>query len=48
MTVPLAYGRGWLPVTFPDDATVVIEPRPAPSLQDEHAAVLAALLPQNF
>ena len=43
MTVPLAYGRGWLPVTFPDNATTVIEPRPTPPLMDEQAAVLAAL-----
>ena len=43
MMVPLAYGRGWLPVIFPDDATTVIEPRPAPSLRDEQASVLAAL-----
>ena len=43
MTVPLAYGRGWLPVTFPDDATTVIEPRHGAPLADEHAAVVASL-----
>lgn len=43
MTVPLAYGRGWLPVDFPDAATTVIEPRHLPALPDEQAAVLAAL-----
>jgi len=43
MTVPLAYGRGWLPATFPDDATTLIEPRALPGLADERAAIVAAL-----
>lgn len=43
MTVPLAYGRGWLPVDFPALATTVIEPRSLPTLPDERASVLAAL-----
>ncbi len=43
MTVDLAYGRGWLPVDFPDGVTTVIEPRHLPRLDDERAAVLDAL-----
>jgi nickel-dependent lactate racemase len=43
MTVPLAYGPGWLPVTFPDDATTVIQPQALPGLTDERASVVAAL-----
>lgn len=43
MNVPLAYGRGWLPVRFPEERTTVIEPRHLDALPDERAAVLSAL-----
>jgi len=43
MTVPLAYGHGWLPVIFPDHATTVIQPRHSPALADEQGALRAAL-----
>jgi lactate racemase len=43
MNVALAYGRGHLPVEFPDDRTTVIEPLPRPALADERGAFLAAL-----
>jgi lactate racemase len=43
MIVPLAYGRGRLPVELPDDATTVIEPAHRPGLPDEVAALDAAL-----
>jgi nickel-dependent lactate racemase len=40
--VSLAYGRGRLQVSVPDDA-VVISPRELPGLRDEHAAFLEAV-----
>ena len=43
MIVRLAYGQGHLPVEFPGDRTVVIEPAHRPGLPDEKAAVLGAL-----
>ncbi len=43
MNVSLAYGRGYLPVTLPDDRTTVIEPAHQAGLPDEKAALLAAL-----
>ena len=43
MKVNLAYGRGWLPVDFPDGRTVVIQPSHSPGLPDERAAVRQAL-----
>jgi nickel-dependent lactate racemase len=43
MKVPLAYGRGYLPVEFPEDRTTVIQPSHVPGLKDERKAVLAAL-----
>jgi nickel-dependent lactate racemase len=43
MKVPLAYGRGRLEAELPDGRTTVLEPRHAPPLADERAAVLAAL-----
>jgi lactate racemase len=43
MKVQLAYGQGHLPVEFPGDRTVVIEPSHRAGLADEKAAVLAAL-----
>jgi nickel-dependent lactate racemase len=42
MLVPLAYGRSFLELEFPD-GTAVIEPRHEPGLADERAAVLLAL-----
>jgi len=41
--VQLAYGRGYLPVEFPEDRTTVIQPSHVPGLKDERAAVLAGL-----
>ena len=43
MNVSLAYGRGGLPVDFPDGRTTVIEPTFRPGLADERAAVLESL-----
>jgi nickel-dependent lactate racemase len=43
MQIPLAYGRGTLPVDLPDDRTTVIEPTHQPGLSDERAAIFAAL-----
>ena len=43
MNIPLAYGRGFLDVDFPDDCTTVIEPGHQPGLGDERSAVVAAL-----
>jgi lactate racemase len=43
MKVNLAYGQGQLPVEFPDDRTVVIEPAHNEGLKDEKQAVLQAL-----
>ncbi|MBI5772721.1 MAG: nickel-dependent lactate racemase [Verrucomicrobia bacterium] len=43
MKINLAYGRGHLPVEFPEGRTTVIEPAHNPGLPDEKAAVLAAL-----
>jgi lactate racemase len=43
MKVNLAYGRGYLPVEFPDQGTVVIQPSHTPGLKDEPAAVRQAL-----
>ena len=43
MRVELAYGQGHLAVELPDSHTTVIKPSRAPGLQDERAAVLAAL-----
>ena len=42
MIIPLAYGRGLLPVEFPP-GTTVIEPAPQMGLADERAAVCTAL-----
>ena len=43
MKVNLAYGSGHLAIETPEDRTTVIEPSHVPGLQDERAAVLAAL-----
>lgn len=44
MRLRLAYGRAGLRIDLPDDAPVtVIEPHRVPGLQDERAAILAAL-----
>ena len=43
MIVRLAYGQGFLPIEFPDEATTVIEPSHRPGLPDERAALVAAL-----
>jgi nickel-dependent lactate racemase len=44
MNLTLAYGRSGLPITLPDEPPpLVIEPRPAPGLDDEAAAIVAAL-----
>ena len=43
MTVDLAYGRGRLPVEFPDGRTTVLEPAWVAGLPDERAAVRHAL-----
>jgi lactate racemase len=43
MKVKLAYGRGWLPVEFPEGPTVVIQPSHEAGLPDERAAVREAL-----
>src|SRR5215467_5070307 len=43
MKVPLAYGKGFLPVEFPEGRTTVIQPSHVPGLKDERAAVLGAL-----
>ena len=42
MIIPLAYGRRTLDVQFPDDTTI-IEPTPQAGLEDERAALYAAL-----
>jgi lactate racemase len=41
--IDLPYGRGTLPVEFPDDATDVVLPRPAEALPDARAVLEAAL-----
>jgi nickel-dependent lactate racemase len=43
MIVNLAYGRGHLPVAFPDGRVTVVEPRHRPGLADERQAVRDAL-----
>ena len=43
MKVDLAYGRGRLPVEFPDDRTTVLEPSRVDGLPDEQAAIRHAL-----
>jgi nickel-dependent lactate racemase len=43
MIITLAYGRGSLPVEFPDDRTTVIEPSHVPGLRNERAEVFNAL-----
>lgn len=43
MIAQLAYGQGHRAVELPADRTTVIEPRHAPELPDERAAVMAAL-----
>jgi nickel-dependent lactate racemase len=43
MKVQLAYGRGYLPVEFPQERTTVIQPSHVPGLKDERKAVVAAL-----
>ncbi len=43
MKVELAYGRGYLPVEFPDDRTTVIQPSHVPGLKNERKAVFEAL-----
>ena len=43
MQVDLAYGRGVLSVDLPDDRTVVITPRHAERVNDEHAALMESL-----
>ena len=43
MKVQLAYGRGYLPVEFPEDRTTLIQPSHLLGLNDERQAVLAAL-----
>jgi lactate racemase len=43
MKVELAYGRGHLPVEFPESRTTVIEPSHVRGLKDERTAVMAAL-----
>ncbi len=43
MRIDLAYGRGHLPVEFPDGRTTLITPAHVPGLPDEQAAVRRAL-----
>jgi lactate racemase len=43
MKVPLAYGRGTIDVDLPDEGVTVIEPSHQRGLEDERAAVIAAL-----
>lgn len=43
MKVKLAYGQGHLPIDLPEDRTTVILPTHHPGLNDEKAAVMAAL-----
>jgi len=43
MQVSLAYGKGLLPLEFPDDRTTVIQPSFTEGLEDEKGAFLAAL-----
>ncbi|HZM05239.1 MAG TPA: nickel-dependent lactate racemase [Candidatus Saccharimonadales bacterium] len=43
MKVNLTYGQGQLPVDLPDDRTTVIAPAHRPGLDDEKAAIFAAL-----
>ncbi len=43
MNIPLAYGRGHLPVEFPDDRTTIISPSHGEALPDEKAAFTEAL-----
>jgi nickel-dependent lactate racemase len=43
MIVPIAYGRGELPVDLPPERTCVIKPSPRDGLPDERAALRAAL-----
>lgn len=43
LRIPLAYGKGALPVAFPAGRTDVIEPRHAPGLPDERAAFREAM-----
>jgi lactate racemase len=43
MIVELAYGQGSLPVEFPSDRVTVISPSHTTGLEDERAAVMAAL-----
>ncbi len=43
MKVMLAYGRTGLEVDLPEDGTDVVEPRDAPGLPDEQAALVASL-----
>ena len=43
MNVNLAYGRGRLPVNFPDSRTTVLEPTYVPGLPDEASAIKHAL-----
>ncbi len=43
MKVQLAYGRGHLPIEFPDDRTTLITPTARQGLRDEKSAFLAAL-----
>src|SRR2546422_613133 len=43
MNVNLAYGQGHLSVDLPDHHTTVIEPTHVPGLQNERAAVIAAI-----
>ena len=43
MTIELPYGRGHLPVNFPESCTEVIEPTHVPGMTDERAAVINAL-----
>ena len=43
MNIPLAYGRGFIDVDFPEDCTTLIEPAHQAGLRDERAEVAAAL-----
>ena len=43
MNVRIAYGKGWLSLDLPSDNVSIIEPAGCEGLQDERAALIAAL-----